>query len=315
VVRPRSRRRVESRRYGRPRRRHPSAEGSDDDAGSWTGKRGRRSSPRGVRDGFVFASVFRNAASSPPPRSVALVDPSPSHVARSSLRGPEVGVPAVRYILSYDQTRYSLSVYRPFVVVVVARPVVFSSPYRGGCPLTSRPVPAIRTAPGRSPRGRAATMHMLFPNILFWMYVVLTLAEPPYIVPFKGQLKHELYTFSTVARTRHDVYTRLVVDRERAFFLPEYHDDSGDTAGRVTFCEQRAYKVMMTVGRRETAIVACVCNFSNLIYCSHHDNVQVRRRINIFFCSPPVTIHPVLSMFKFVTCNNITICACVPELV
>jgi len=29
-------------------------------------------------------------------------------------------------------------------------------------------------------------MHMLFPNILFWMYVVLTLAEPPYGVPFKG---------------------------------------------------------------------------------------------------------------------------------
>jgi hypothetical protein len=27
----------------------------------------------------------------------------------------------------------------------------------------------------------------MYPNLLFWMYVVLTLAEPPYIVPFKGE--------------------------------------------------------------------------------------------------------------------------------
>lgn len=37
-------------------------------------------------------------------------------------------------------------------------------------------------------------MHMLFPNILFWVYLVLTLTEPPYVVPFKGQYQPRLWS-------------------------------------------------------------------------------------------------------------------------
>lgn len=33
---------------------------------------------------------------------------------------------------------------------------------------------------------KPAAMHMLFSNLLFWMYVVLMLVEPPYVVPYKG---------------------------------------------------------------------------------------------------------------------------------
>lgn len=36
-------------------------------------------------------------------------------------------------------------------------------------------------------------MNMLYPNLLFWMYVVLTLAEPPYIIPFKELDNADLY--------------------------------------------------------------------------------------------------------------------------
>lgn len=49
------------------------------------------------------------------------------------------------------------------------------------------PPPSRKPFRSRSPRFPRTVMNMLYPNLLFGMYIVLTLAEPPYNIPFKGQ--------------------------------------------------------------------------------------------------------------------------------